>query len=127
MKFILILVLVLSASALSGATEERVYPISKAAIDFIRYAYPEEGIQAAEVLRKSPDAFVDFTPSSHIFFKRYGIRFGYEDSSFAYDGRAVIIRETKENHEKISLILRVIEDMVRSSENQKKFTIKPLE
>jgi hypothetical protein len=120
----IIIAVILSASALCAATDVQVYPVSKSAVDFIRYAYPEGEIAAQEEVRKSPGAFVDFTPSSHIFFARYGIRFGTEESSLAYDGHAFLIRETKENHEKISLILRVIEDMVRSSENQKMITAK---
>ena len=120
----IIIAIILSASALCAATEVRVYPVSKSAVDFIRYAYPEGEIAAQEEMRKSPSSLVDFTPSSQIFFARYGIRLGSEESSLVYYGDALAIRETKENHEKIGLIIRVIEDMVRSSENQKMITAK---
>lgn len=107
----IILFLLLSASTLYAETELRIYPISKRAVEFIRYAHTSSDSES-----QAP---------SHVFFAEYGIQFGSKDSSLSYDGEALAIRETKENHEKIGLILRVVEDMVRSAQNQKLISIKP--
>jgi hypothetical protein len=106
----IILTILLSASTLCAETELRIYPISKRAVEFIRFA------------RTSSDS--EPQAPSHAFFAEYGIQLGSKESSLSYDGESLAIRETKENHEKIGLILRVVEDMVRSAQNQKLISTK---
>jgi hypothetical protein len=106
----IILAIILSASTLCAGIELRIYPISKRAVEFIRYAHTSSDSE--------PQA------PSQAFFAGYGIQFGSKESSLVYDGESLAIRETKENHEKIGFILRVVEDMVRSAQNQKLISTK---